>query len=223
MSNKKTIVVIGAIACVASCAGDFIVMFVFGRHYPGYSQFINTMSSLGATKSPVSNIVSNCWILLGLLFIIFALGFRSAFSPADKKVNLAFWLLVIYGLGEFVGSGLFKADHIGNTITNSAVIHGILGTIGITALMLLPLVMRKIIKRSSNPGFHKLTWIVFVLGIILLVFFNFRFFYSADNVISINEGLWQRLFALNLYIYLFVIVIIMVKKQFTTQNNSVDA
>ena len=219
--NKK-IVFYGAIAGIAGCFGDFLVLFVFGYYYPGYSQEFNTMSSLGATISPVSNIVSSLWILLGILFIFFGYGLGKAFRPETNYVKVASWLIIIYGLGEFVGSGLFKADHIGNTVTDSAIVHGILGTIGIATLMILPLVMQKIIPRSTNPGFLKLSWIVLIAGIVLMVLFNFRFFHPEDNILNKLEGLWQRLFALDYYIYLLVIIIIMLKKRIATENRLSD-
>jgi len=205
MIKSRSFVTIGAIACFVACIGDFLVVFLFGPQYPGYSQLVNTMSSLGASASPVSGIVSMCWIMLGLVFVIFAFGFRQAFETGNKYVNLAFWLLLIYGVGELVGSGVFKADHIGNTISKSAIIHGILGSIGVAALCLLPLVMIKIIPRSSNPGFYIYSRIVFITGIVLLVFFNFRFTESRNNIIDKYEGLWQRLFVLDYYIYLMII------------------
>jgi hypothetical protein len=216
--NKK-IVLFGAIAGVAGCAGDFLVVFVFGNYYPGYSQLYNTVSSLGATISPVSNIVSSLWILLGIFFVVFGYSMRKAFRPETIYVKVASWLIIIYGLGEFVGSGLFKADHIGNTVTHSAVVHGILGTIGIATLMVLPLVMLKIIQRSTNPGFHKLSWIVLIAGIVIMVLFNFHFFHPEDNILNKLEGLWQRLFALDYYIYLFVVISMMIKTRFASENS----
>lgn len=222
MINPKSIVVTGAIACFVTCIGDFLVLFLFGPSYPGYSQLINTMSSLGATASPVSDIVSTCWIVLGFVFVLFAVGFRKAFLPANKYVRIAFWLLILYGLGELVGSGIFKADHIGNTITNSAIIHGIVGSIGIAALYFFPLVMTKIIPRSLSPGFHRYSWIVMVSGVVLLVLFNFRFSESKNNLIDTYEGLWQRLFVLDYYLYLVVVALVMLRKQFKLKNNFAD-
>jgi hypothetical protein len=213
--SDRKIIFWGSVAGLIVCAGDFLILFVFGAFYPGYSQLYNTMSSLGATVSPVSDPVSWSWIMLGLLCVFFGYSLRKAFVPADKFVILASWLLIVYGLGEFVGSGVFKADHIGNTITNSAVVHGILGTIGLVALYLMPLAMLKVIPRKENPGFHTLSWTVFGVGIILAILFNFRFFHSTENQLDRLEGLWQRLLAFDFYIYLVVIILTMLKRRNT--------
>jgi hypothetical protein len=211
--RDRKIIFLGSVAGLIVCAGDFLVLFVFGSFYPGYSQQYNTMSSLGATISPVSDLVSWSWIVLGLLCMFFGYSFRKAFVPANKFVILASWLLIIYGLGEFVGSGVFKADHIGNTVTDSAMVHGILGTIGLVALYLVPLVMLKVVARKENPGFHNFSWVIFGVGIFLAILFNFRFFHSTENKVDRLEGLWQRLLALDFYIYLVVIIIMMLSRR----------
>jgi hypothetical protein len=222
MIKSRSLVTVGAIACFVACAGDFLVVFIFGSYYPGYNQLINTMSSLGASASPVSGIVSLCWIVLGFIFILFAIGFREHFSTGGKSARLAFWLLVIYGTGELMGSGVFKADHSGNTISDSAIIHGLLGSIGIAALFILPLIMTKIIPRSSNPGFYIYSRFVVSTGFVLLVFFNYRFTQSGANFIEKYEGLWQRLFVMDYYIFLMIIAGKMLRKQYAIGNTLTD-
>ncbi len=211
MNKKNTLIALSVIACYVACVGDFVILFVFGSKYPGYSQLYSTMSSLGATASPVSFVVSAWWIMLGLLFFVFALGFRQAFSPANKYVKLAFWLIIIYGLGEGLGSGLFKADHQDGLMIVSAIIHDILGGIGVTAIVLLPLVMQKIIPRSAIPGFHLLSKLIFVIGLMLLMIFMLRFNGNEETELLNMKGLWQRLFVSVYYVYLLVIATIMVR------------
>jgi hypothetical protein len=219
MISRKTLVSLGAVACFIGCAGDFVVIFFFGQFYPGYSQLNNTMSSLGATISPVSNIVSMSWIVLGLMFMFFAYVFGKFYSPSGKYINFAALLIAIYGLGEFIGSGLFKADHIGNTVTQSAVVHGITGSIGIAAMSVLPLVMLIIIPRAENRGLRRLSWIVFFSTLVLLVLFNYWYFHPEPNILTRLEGLWQRLLALNYYIYLSAIAYLMMKNQIVVKQS----
>jgi hypothetical protein len=218
MISRKTLVSFGALACFIGCAGDFAVILFFGQFYPGYSQLHNTMSSLGAAISPVSNIVSISWIILGLMFIFFAYVFGKSYSPSSKYTNLAALLIAIYGFGEFIGSGLFKADHIGNSITQSAVVHGILGSIGIGAMSVLPLVMLLIIPPAENRGLRRLSWIVFFSTTVLLVLFNYWYFQPGPSVLTRLEGLWQRLLALNYYIYLSTIAYLMLKNQIVVKQ-----
>ncbi len=213
MINKKTLIIIAYISCFTACIGDFLATYVLGDYYPGYSQLTNTMSLLGVTESPVSGIISIWWIILGFLIILFALGFNKAFDSENKYVKIATWLLILYGLGEGLGSGIFKADHVNNSMTTSAIIHEILGGIGVIAILILPLIMQKVIPRASNPGFHTLSMIVFFAGIVFLLLFSFRLFHQGNNDLTLYKGLWQRLFVLDYYLYLMIIAVMMIKDQ----------
>jgi hypothetical protein len=213
MIKKKSLIIIASIACITACIGDFLATFALGDYYPGYSQLSNTMSLLGVTASPVSGIISTWWIILGFMIILFAFGFSKAFGYDKKYVKIATWLLIFYGLGEGIGSGLFKADHVNNALTTTAIIHEILGGIGIFAILVLPLVMKKIISRNTNPGFQTLSLIVFFGGIVFIALFSFRLFHQEINNVTHYKGLWQRLFIFDYYLYLIVIAMMMIKKQ----------
>jgi hypothetical membrane protein len=218
MIKRKIVVFAGAIACFIGCAGDFISLFILGLKYPGYSQLSNTMSSLGSSSSPVSDLISVLWIILGGLIVIFAVGFRTAYSPADKYVKTAFWLIILYGLGEGLGSGLFKADLINNTYTFSFIIHDILGGAGVVAILILPLIVLRIKQFSFSRDFLNFSRIVLIVGILFLILFSFRFLAGKNIVISKKvaeyTGLWQRLLILDYYLYLCVIAVRMVKRDY---------
>lgn len=210
--DANRIVKLSCLACIIACIGDFAVMFFLGTLYPGYSQLKNTMSSLGASVSPVSDLMSAWWIIVGLLFAFFGFGFHVAFNKKTKSETIASWLIIIYGLGEGIGSGAFKADHIGNSPTISSLIHNALGGAGIAAILFLPLFMKKIISKTDLPWFDNLSNVVFFSGIIMLLLFSFRFSNNDENFLSIYVGLWQRLMMLNNYIYLTTIAFIMIRR-----------
>jgi hypothetical protein len=205
MIDRKIIVVTGAAACFGGCTGDFLSLFILGPEYPGYNQLYDTMSSLGSSASPVSDIMSAWWIILGIMMIMFAFGFRAAFSPGDKYVKIVFWLLILYGLGEGVGSGLFKADRIAGSYTTSFIVHDILGGAGVVALLILPLFVQKIKPFFSSPGFVRFSYITLITGTFFLILFSFRFIENGENIIAKYKGLWQRLFVIVFYIYLMTI------------------
>ena len=211
MINKKNLVIASVIACFTACIGDFLTMFLLGSKYPGYNHLLNTMSSLGASESPVSFIISLWWVILGLLIILFAFGFRTAFSPGNKYLNVAFWFLIIYGLGEGMASGLFKANLVNNSMTVSYIIHDILGGAGVIGILVLPLAVQKIEQFNFNKGFRKLSYIVFSLGMLFQILFTFRFFGVSNNFPGKYTGLWQRLFILIYYIYLIIIALKMIR------------
>jgi hypothetical membrane protein len=212
MINRKVVVLSGAFACIAGCVGDFLTIYILGSEYPDYSQLHDTMSSLGSSVSPVSDIISISWIILGILMVMFALGFRAAYSPGDKYVKIVFWLLILYGLGEGLGSGLFKADRVSGSYTTSFIIHDILGSAGVFAILILPLIVQKIKPFFSSWGFIRFSRITLILGILFLALFSFRFVGNENNLLARYKGLWQRLFILNSYIYISFIAFRMIRK-----------
>ncbi|MCX6257153.1 MAG: DUF998 domain-containing protein [Bacteroidia bacterium] len=213
MKKPKNYIIISALACIIASAGEFLTMFVFTAFYPGYSNLKDTMSSLGASASPVSGELSAWWVIMGLLLIFFGTGFRKAFSEKGGYTVFASWLIMLYGLGEGIGSGVFKAEHVINSVIISGVFHSILGSIGVISILLLPIIMKKVISKNENPLFYRLSQIVFICGIITIFLFLFRYSPDENNIISIYAGLWQRLFMLNTYIYLLTIAVIMINRQ----------
>jgi hypothetical protein len=218
MISRKIVVLCGAIACFTGCIGDFLSLFILGHDYAGYSQLHDTMSSLGSTASPVSNIISAWWVILGILLVIFAFGFRTAYPHDDKYVRIVFWLLILYGLGEGLGSGLFKADRISGSYTTSFIIHDILGGAGVVAILILPLFVLKIKTFFSSAGFIRFSRIIVILDTLFLILFSFRFIGNGNNAISDYKGLWQRLFVFVCYIFLFTIAVRMVRELFRRRS-----
>lgn len=220
MIDRKILVNAGSAACYTGCIGDFLSLFILGPKYPGYSQMHDTMSSLGASASPVSGTISAWWVILGILMIIFAFGFRAAYPRDNKYVTTVFWLLILYGLGEGMGSGLFKADTVSGSYTFSFIIHDVLGGAGVIAILILPLIVQKIKPFFSSRGFIRYSYITLTLGLLFLILFTFRFIGNENNILSAYKGLWQRLFVADYYLFLMVIAFEMKKKQFVIMNNS---
>jgi hypothetical membrane protein len=220
MKKSAYFIIFSSIACITACLGEFVFMFIFGAFYPGYDHLKNTMSSLGASKSPVSAEMSAWWVVMGVLIIFFGIGFQKAFSENGRKGRFASWLIILYGLGEGIGSGLFKADRIPDGMTFSGFFHDMVGGIGVTAILIFPLIMQKMISNKENLYFSRLSIIVFVCGIVSILLFLFRFSPDENDFLSIYKGLWQRLFMLNTYIYLTTIAILMIKRQMQNTNDS---
>ncbi|RVT71190.1 DUF998 domain-containing protein [Flavobacterium sufflavum] len=211
--TQFNLVKVVAMICIISCISDFIVLFLLGNCYPGYSQLKNTISSLGASVSPVSYVISLWWIFIGTVFVFFGIIIGKAFDINHKNVKIASLLIILYGLGEGIGSGLFKADRIEGGLTKPFIIHNILGGIGVIAALILPLIMRKLITKKTMFHFYLFSWVVFIIGIITMLLFAIRFSPNEHNFLVLYKGLWQRLFLLNLYTYFIVISIIMYNKE----------
>jgi hypothetical protein len=205
-------ITLSALAGILAIVIDIVSMFTFGIFRLGYNSMNETVSSLGSSGSTMATQISAIWISVGVLLIFFGLGFRKEFLDKGKFAKGASWLIILYGFGEGIGSGIFKADRIANVPTISGIIHEILGSLGVIAILFLPLVMQKVIPKKENPLFQIVSIIVFVSGTLFMCFFLFRFSAAETNFFSLYKGLWQRLFILITYIYLLGIAVLMIKK-----------
>ena len=206
---SRTMILAAAILCMAACITDLSLIYWFGKQVSGYSHLTNTLSSLGISSSPVAGAVTVWSVILGVIFIFFGFGFREAFHQYGKPVNKAIWLMALYGLGECIASGIFRADKINGNLTDIAILHDLLGGIGVIAMLLFPLLMRKIFTAFSSPLFFRFSGIIFALGLISTLLFSFRLEYFAGSFLYTYCGLWQRIFLLNSYFYFFVIAFMM--------------
>jgi hypothetical protein len=209
MKISGNYIILSALAGILAAIIDLSSMFIFGICRLGYHSMNDTVSSLGASASPASDQISAIWIIVGILLIFFGLGFGKEFSAKGRFARIASWMIVLYGMGEGIGSGLFKAN--GPTI--SGMLHELFGSVGVIAILFLPLIMQQVITKKENPSFRILSHVVFVSGIICLILFLFRFSGDETNFISVYKGLWQRLFILITYIYLLCIALLMIKKR----------
>jgi len=210
-SFKKIISYSSAILCVTACIADLVLIYFFGKQIPGFNQLNSTLSSLGISSSPVAGAVTIWSVTLGVIFLFFAFGFRATFHTYGKQINKAAWLIVLYGLGENIASGIFRAERINGKLTDMAIVHDILGGIGIVAVLLLPLILRKIFTQFSYPIFFRFSGIVFALGLISTLLFSFRIEYFAGSFLYNYSGLWQRIFLINIYIYFSIIAFMMIQ------------
>jgi len=112
-----------------------VVYMSLGR--PGYSHVYNVISELGETGSPTAYTASITFIVTGLMIVFFGLGLHSELSLGCRRV----WTgaaVALYGLLDFVGSGVFPCDHGGASITFTGVVHANLTILGELAALAAP-------------------------------------------------------------------------------------
>lgn len=211
MFSKKVSLFI-AVALVVGCLADLVMLYFFGKQIPGYNQFTSTISSLGESSSPVAGAVTAWSVTLGIIFIFFGFAFRSVYYEYGIPTRFASLLLIIYGIGENIASGVFKPDHINGALTFMAVLHGILGGIGVISALLLPFIMMKLFTRNSFPVFYVFSFFVLLTGLVSILLFSFRVVYFENSFVNTYKGLWQRIFLIDYYIYFAAIAFMMIKK-----------
>lgn len=208
LNHRKAIIIIAAIAGILGCLIDLGATFILGNRIDGYNQFKGTMSQMGILSSPVAKEVAICWIAMGILIIIFALGIRLAYEDKKDTIVIISWLLILYGIGEGMVSGIFPADKAGESHTWIGIVHNLIGGAGVTAIMLFPLYMLKVL-----PDFKWLSIIIFIIGVIGVILFGIgRLITAPDNFLSVYKGSWQRLYVINYYVYIIIIALNMLTR-----------
>ena len=191
---------IAAIVSILGCIGDFVLIFILGSHYPGYSQLHNTLSELGAPQSPETRIISNWWIILGAIFVLFGISIRAGYIAIDNRISWIAWLIIIYALGECFGSGIIPIQRVNGQLTAMGKLHDALGGIGITAIMILPYVLIRLFPKSEFSAYNLFLWIILIGGPVFLILFSIaKILNNPDNFFVLYKGLWQRLLSLNYY------------------------
>lgn len=208
---KGQLITMAAIAGLVAFAGDFLVTIVLGFSYPHYNHLQLVMSELGTSQSPVAFWVGLWWVVFGILFVAFAVGFAAVFAPGSRWGLVAASLIALFGLGAGVAAGVFPTDPASEETTVAGGLHDALAGMGFCAIALVPLASLAVFRRKGIPA---MTWFsigAFVLGLVVFVLFIISEDAPSSAGILSYVGLWQRLFLLIHYTYLGVTAVRMLR------------
>lgn len=192
----------GVVACWLVCIGDLTVNFILGIHLPGYHMLMETESYLGRTGMPTAPYVAVWGIFFSILFLLFARSWYDFFPQKTKAVTISTALLILYGVGEGLGSGLVHFDQVNGHATVSGVIHQIFSMSTDTGLFVFPIFVLGIFPKKLFPRIHLSSWLAIGFGL------SFNICFLLGKTLGITQGLlslaglWQRLFLLDYYLYL---------------------
>jgi len=193
-------------ACLIATVCDLVSLAVFARLYPAYDPRLQPISALGASSSPITRFVSGWWILLGLVFLLFAYAYGESNFLHHPAQRVSAWLIGVYALGEEAGSGLFPGNHVAGHLTASGIVHNCIGGLGTIALVALPFVLMKKYTRKDHPAFYRFLLIISLTGIIFFLLFSLsRLTLPEIHGLRLWHGLWQRLFVADYYAILVVV------------------
>jgi hypothetical protein len=200
---KKSLIIITALSGIAGCLVDMGGTFILGNRIEGYHQLKDTLSQMGILSSPVAKEVSICWVAMGILLMLFAVGIRIAYEDRKKIAGIATLLVILYGFGEGMISGLFPADKAGEVHTWTGIVHNAISGVGVLAIMIFPLVIRRII-----PELRIVSLIVFFIGATGVILFGIgRLISSHDHFLAVYKGSWQRLYVMVYYLFIIIIAV----------------
>lgn len=219
---RRGLIVVAAVAGLVASVGDFLVTFALGFFYPDYNHLNLVMSELGSSQSPVAAWIGLWWVIFGILFIVFAVGFAMAFDSGKRWALVAALLIGLFGLGAGVGAGVFPMDPVGSESTRVGELHDASAGVGFLAIALVPLVSLAVFPRRRAP---RMTWLsvsALVLGLASLALFIASEDAPSTHGVLSYTGLWQRLFLLIHYVYLGVMAVLMIRSTRTPPEKETE-
>lgn len=196
----------GWICLLAAMAGDFAVPYVLAPFYHGYSHKKQVMSVLGNPKSSVRRWYNTWLILLGI-------GLLASFPALinvylTKSIGLTITMLTLiamFAVGAGILSGIFSVNEKKEDQNLASKIHGVASSLGFIALAFAPLFLSILSFWQHETILGILAAVCFALGLVCFVLFVMADKAEFKDTWIENEGLWQRLTLMCMYLP-FVIV-----------------
>ena len=206
MSTKDIIVKYGWHALLIAILGDILIPFILAPFYQGYSHTSMAISALGNPQSPV-RVAFNLWMLLeGLLFLFAIPAIYNYYKSVSKPlINTVVVFMIIFAVGACIFTCFFSVNETKDVVTIASKIHGIGSVVGFMVFLFVPLLLAILEFKNDN----KINGVIAVVSFIIAFLF-FALFVMSDkpefsNTIIAQEGLWQRLNILFMYLPIGVI------------------
>jgi len=211
MTGKKTIIWVGLVSFWLFFILEITTDIWFSSKFPGYNWRTQSLSYLGQSGSPIEQLVSTWGIFFTVMVSLFVIAFYQVYQ-SNRWVRFAAFSLLIYGLGEGLGSGCFPINPPDTVIDLDGKLHNIFSGIGDTGIVLLPFFLMLMFPRNENRKLHIYLWIVVGTGITMASFFLSAKYFHHDNFILDYKGVWQRIYTLDYYVMLIVLSLRMVRE-----------
>lgn len=196
----------GWYALLIAILGDILVPFILAPFYQGYSHMSMSISALGNPHSPVRGIF-NFWMLLeGLLFLLALPTVYNHFNSVSKPLtNTVIAFVAIFAVGACMFTCFFSVNEMKEVVTTASKVHGIGSVIGFMLFLFVPLLLSILEFKCNDISNGVIAVVSFIIALVFFVLFVMSDKPEFNNTIIANEGLWQRLNLLFMYIPLVTI------------------
>ena len=191
----------GWTALLAAMLGDVMVSLVLPIFYKDYNCMKMSISALGNPQSPV-RIPFNIWMLIeGLLFLIAIPAIHQLYHPVSSGLTytvIAFTIL--FAVGACIFTCFFSVNENKEIVTVASQIHGIGSVIGFMLFLFVPLLLAILSFKAGERSFGIVCIISFIIAMVFFVLFVMSDKPEFAGTIIENEGLWQRLNLVFMYL-----------------------
>ena len=191
----------GWTALLAAMLGDVMVSLVLSIFYKDYNCMKMSISALGNPQSPV-RIPFNIWMLIeGLLFLIAIPAIHQLYHPVSSGLTytvIAFTIL--FAVGACIFTCFFSVNENKEIVTVASQIHGIGSVIGFMLFLFVPLLLAILSFKAGERSFGIVCIISFIIAMVFFVLFVMSDKPEFAGTVIENEGLWQRLNLVFMYL-----------------------
>ena len=195
----------GWIFLLIAMVGDLLVSLLLSLFYSDYNSFKMTISALGNPSSPV-RIPFNIWMFIeGILFLLALPAIHKHFHPISGGITTVMMVfIVIFAVGACIFTCFFSVNESKDVVTIASKIHGAGSVIGFMLFLFVPLLVGILFFKNHNQTMGVMSIISFVLALVFFTLFVMSDKPEFKNTIIDNEGLWQRLNLVFMYLPLVI-------------------
>ena len=197
---------LGWLFILIAMAGDLIISFILSLFYKGYSNLKMSISALGNPASPV-RIPFNIWMLIeGLLFLLAIPAVHKMYHEISGGMTITLIIFIAaFAIGSCILTCFFSVNESKDVVTLASKIHGAGSVIGFMLFLFVPLLMAILSFKSQEKPMGIISVICFVAALVFFALFVMSDKPEFKKTFVNNEGLWQRLNLLCMYLPLVIV------------------
>ena len=198
----------GWLALIVAMIGDIVVSLVLALFYKEYSCTKMSISALGNPSSPV-RIPFNVWMVIeGLLFLLAIPAVYGYYHKISGGITITVAVFIaVFAIGACIFTGFFSVNESKDIVTTASKVHGAGSVIGFMLFLFVPLLIAIISYKNGENGIGIFGIICFIISLVFFTLFVMSDKPEFKNTIIQNEGLWQRLNLVFMYLPLIIISI----------------
>jgi hypothetical protein len=189
--------------------GDLLVSFILSLFYGEYSNLKMSISALGNPSSPV-RVPFNIWMFVeGTLFLMSLPAVNKVFRPISEGITNALLIFIaLFAIGACIFTCFFSVNESKDVVTLASKIHGAGSIIGFVLFLFVPLLIGILYNKAQDRMMGTVSIICFVASLIFFVLFVMSDKQEFKNTVIDNEGLWQRLNLVFMYLPMAITAVI---------------
>ena len=195
----------GWLFILIAMAGDLLVSFVLSLFYNGYSNFKMSISALGNPASPV-RIPFNIWMLIeGVLFLLAIPAIYNLYYEISSGITIMMTIFIAaFAVGSCILTCFFSVNETKDVVTLASKIHGAGSVIGFMLFLFVPLLISILSFKGQDKTMGIISIICFVAALAFFTLFVMSDKPEFKKTFIDNEGLWQRLNLICMYLPLII-------------------